>query len=291
MARRLYFLDQVRGAVMTALPDGSGITALVEGCAHPDGIVVDEDAGYLYWTNMGSSFDDANGSIERVRLDGSERTVIVPEGATRTPKQLRLDTASGHIYWCDREGMRVMRARLDGSAVETLVSTGDAENHRGDATRWCVGMALDLDRRQIYWTQKGPTNGGLGRIFRAPMDLPEGADATASGHVELLIDRLPEPVDLELSADGRGLYWTDRASIAGGSSISRAAIDPVTGVLGEPESLVTGMDRPIGLTLDRDTNRLFATDLGGNLHAGDLDGRGWNRLLSDAGKLTGICHL
>ena len=290
MARRLYFLDQIRGAVMTARSDGSGLAVLLDGCAHPDGIVADVAGGHLYWTNMGPDFDGANGSIERARLDGSERTTIVPAGATRTPKQLRLDAAGGHIYWCDREGMGVLRARLDGSEIETLVKTGDAEADRGDATRWCVGIALDLGRRQIYWTQKRPPGGGRGRIFRASMDVSAGADPAARPDIELLADNLPEPVDLELSADGCWLIWTDRARIAGGSSINRAAINPDTRRLGPTELLVEGLDQPIGLTLDEEGGRLFAVDLGGNLHAGAPDGRGWTRLLAGAGKLTGICH-
>ncbi len=58
---------------MTTLPDGSERTTLVEGCAHPDGIVADVAGGLLYWTNMGPDFDGANGSIERIRMDGSEQ--------------------------------------------------------------------------------------------------------------------------------------------------------------------------------------------------------------------------
>ena len=62
-----------------------------------------------------------DGSIERADLDGRNRTTIVPEGGTFTPKQLHLDKKNGKLYWSDREGMRVMRANLDGSNVETLV--------------------------------------------------------------------------------------------------------------------------------------------------------------------------
>jgi sugar lactone lactonase YvrE len=290
MAKHLYFLDQTRGAVMTSLPDGSGVTVLVKNCPNPDGVVVDAEDGLLYWTNMGPTFWDENGSIERVRLDGSQRTFVVPEGATRTPKQLRLDKTTGHIYWCDREGMRVMRARLDGSGLETFVSTGDAEADRGDSTRWCVGIALDIERRQVYWTQKGPKSGGQGRICRASMDLSEGID-TAARRIEVLIDDLPEPVDLELSVDGHWLYWTDRSCIHGGGSISRASIDTVTGALGESERIVQGLDQPIGLALDVEENRLFASDLGGNLYVGAPDGRDWRPLLSRSGKFTGIALL
>ncbi|MBB6186648.1 3-hydroxyacyl-CoA dehydrogenase [Rhodanobacter sp. MP7CTX1] len=289
MTHRLFFLDQSRGAVITAREDGSDLTVLVDGCPHPDGIVVDGEAGYLYWTNMGPTFEDANGSIERARLDGSERTTIVAEGATRTPKQLRLDMANGHIYWCDREGMRIMRANLDGTSVEALVVTGDAEVHRGDATRWCVGMALDLDRRQVYWTQKGPPSGGHGRIFRAPMDRPSRPYATSE--IELLIDNLPEPVDLEFNTGGDSLYWTDRSRGPGGGSAYRARIDPVTGAHSTPEVLTMGLDQPIGLALDPDTNRMFVADLGGNIQVGYLDGRRWSRLISGSGRFTGICML
>ena len=69
-----------------------------------------------------------DGSIERVDLDGRNRVTIIGEGKTFTPKQLHLEKRSGKLYWCDREGMRVMRANLDGSNIETLVDTskGDA---------------------------------------------------------------------------------------------------------------------------------------------------------------------
>jgi len=227
---------------MTSLPDGTNVAMLVENCPNPDGVVVDAENGFVYWTNMGPTFGDENGSLERALLDGTQRTTIVPEGATRTPKQLRLDTASGHVYWCDREGMRVMRACLDGSAIESLILTGDAEADRGDATRWCVGIALDLHHRQIYWTQKGPNSGGQGRIVRADMDAAETEHGLE--RVEVLIDHLPEPVDLELSADGQYLYWSDRARIPGGGSINRASIDPLTRTLGEPtRSCKASIDR------------------------------------------------
>ncbi|MEW9586687.1 hypothetical protein [Paraburkholderia sp. DGU8] len=63
--------------------------------------------------------------------------------------------------------MRVMRAKLDGSQVETLVETGHGDQDRLDQTRWCVGITIDTQLGELYWTQKGPDNAGLGRIFRA----------------------------------------------------------------------------------------------------------------------------
>ena len=75
-----------------------------------------------------SNLKQNDGSIERADLDGKNRTTIVPQGGTFTPKQLQLEKKSDKLYWCDREGMRVMRCNLDGSNIETLVdsSQGDA---------------------------------------------------------------------------------------------------------------------------------------------------------------------
>src|SRR6201987_6023619 len=126
---RLFVLELSGDRIHSMNPDGSDRKTIVTDCRYPDGIGVDSEAGHIYWTNMGiPNLDD--GSIERADLDGKNRKVIVPQGITHTPKQIQLDKNSGKLYWCDREGMRVMRANLDGSQVETLVETG-----RGDADR------------------------------------------------------------------------------------------------------------------------------------------------------------
>ena len=191
-------------------PDGSDRKAIVTNCRLPDGIVVDVGAGHIYWTNMGSSPAANDGSVERADIDGRNRRVIVPPGGTFTPKQLQLDRKNGKLYWCDREGMRVMRCNLDGSQIETLVETGRGDADRHDQTKWCVGITLDPERKQIYWTQKGPDNGDRGRIFRAGIEIPKGETAANRSDIEVFFDRLPEPIDLELDHKNRVLYWTDR---------------------------------------------------------------------------------
>jgi hypothetical protein len=126
---RLFVLELSGDRIHSMNPDGSDRKTIVNHCRFPDGIGVDFEAGHIYWTNMGiPNLDD--GSIERADLDGGNRKVIVPKGGTYTPKQLHLDKENGKLYWCDREGMRVMRANLDGSQVETLVETGHGDKDR-----------------------------------------------------------------------------------------------------------------------------------------------------------------
>src|SRR3989449_8806361 len=164
-AGRLFFLDASAGRILAVNADGSDKKVLVTGCRIPDGIVVDAEAGHIYWTNMGiPNLND--GSVERADLDGKNRKVIVPVGNTHTPKQIILDKKAGKLYWCDREGMRVMRCNLDGSRLETLIEAGRGDADSRDQTKWCVGLSIDRKHGKIYWSQKGPDNAGRGGIFR-----------------------------------------------------------------------------------------------------------------------------
>ncbi len=221
---RLFVLDLSGGRIFSINTDGSDQKDLVTGCRHPDGIVVDVESAQIYWTNMGvPNLND--GSIERADLDGSNRKTIVPEGATFTPKQLHLDKKNDKLYWADREGMRLMRCNLDGSKIETLMETGHGDTDRRDATKWCVGIAVDTERGQVYWTQKGPDKAGKGRIFRAGIEIPEGQTAANRTDIEVLFNNLPEPIDLDLDLDNRMLYWTDRGDPPRGNTVNRAPMD------------------------------------------------------------------
>ena len=188
----------------------------------------------------------------------------MPPGATFTPKQIQLDKKNGKLYWGDREGMRVMRCNLDGSQIETLVETGRGDVDRRDQTRWCVGIAIDPKRGQIYWTQKGPDNGELGRIFRAGIDLPSGESPDERTDIEVFYDRLPEPIDLELDLENRVLYWTDRGDPPRGNTVNRASIDAKPQA---PEIVVTHLMEGIGIALDVAGDRMFVTDFAGSVYA------------------------
>src|SRR6266852_6027308 len=207
---RLYFLEASGGRIHSVNADGSDPKVIVSGARVPDGVVVDLEAGHIYWTNMGVP-NQNDGSIERVDLDGQNRVTIIGEGKTFTPKQLHFEKKSRKLYWCDREGMRVMRSNLDGSDIETLVDTSKGDPRPGtDQTKWCVGITVDPDRGQIYWTQKGPDDTGKGRLFRTKIDIPKGETAANRADVEVLFNGLPEPIDLELDLKNGFIYWTDR---------------------------------------------------------------------------------
>ena len=287
----LYFLDGSGGRVLSVKPDGSDQKVVVTAAGPiPDGIVVDAEAGHIYWTNMGVPSKN-DGSIERADLDGKNRTTIISKGGTFTPKQLHLEKKSGKLYWCDREGMRVMRANLDGSKIETLVDSSGGDARPGpDQTKWCVGITVDPERGKIYWTQKGPTKAGSGRIFRANIEIPKGETPANRSDIEVLFDKLPEPIDLELDLENRVLYWTDRGDPPRGNTVNRASMDAKPGEA-TPEILVTHLLEGIGIALDFKGNRMFFTDLAGDLYSAKLDGSEEKLLLGAQGNLTGIAYV
>jgi DNA-binding beta-propeller fold protein YncE len=288
---RLFFLDVAGGRVLSANPDGSDLRTIVEeGRKIPDGLVVDSAAGHMYWTNMGNPKAN-DGSILRSDLDGKNMTTIVAPGGTFTPKQLQLEKKTGKLYWCDREGMRVMRANLDGSNIETLVDTSEGDPRPGpDARKWCVGIAVDAAGGKFYWTQKGDDNAGQGRIFRANIELPRGRTPANRQDIELLYDNLPEPIDLELDVAHRLMYWTDRGDPPRGNTVNRAPMDPAPVARKDPEILFSHLMEGIGLALDLKGGRMFFTDLAGSVYSANLDGSNKKTLLFAEGNLTGIAY-
>jgi DNA-binding beta-propeller fold protein YncE len=288
---RLFFLDLGAGRVLTANPDGSELKTIVnEGRRLPDGIVVDVEAGHIYWTNMGS-LKSNDGSIERSDLDGANITTIVHEGGTFTPKQIQLDKTNGKLYWSDREGMRVMRCNLDGSHIETIVDTSQGDSRPGkDPAKWCVGIAVDAAGGKFYWTQKGDDNAGQGRIFRANLETPTGQKPEKRDDIEVLYENLPEPIDLDLDLANRMMYWTDRGDPPRGNTVNRAPMDVEPGTSNVPEILFDHLMEGIGLALDLKGGRMFFTDFAGSVYSANLDGSNQKTLLFAEGNLTGIAY-
>ena len=148
----------------------------------------------------------------------------------------------------------------------------------------CVGIAVDVDRRLLYWTQKGAPNAGEGRIFRAPLDLPPGTSAQHRDDVELLFKDLPEPIDLHLLGGGTTLLWTDRGDQPEGNTLNRAIVQPTVGTF---QILSTGYREAIGVAAVSESE-FYVTDLGGSVRHVNLD-RGIDTELVNLGPgLTGI---
>ncbi|MAK61646.1 MAG: 3-hydroxyacyl-CoA dehydrogenase [Ponticaulis sp.] len=252
-----------------------------------DGVDIDRTSGHIFFSDMGV-MNQRDGAIYRCDRDGQTIRTVVEPGGSFTPKQLKIDQQSRKLYWSDREGMAVMRCNNDGSGVETLVRIGDPVENKGDQTRWCVGMALDPARQQIYWSQKGGDNAGQGVIRRCGMELPEGETPDNRSDIETLFAGLPEPIDLDLDLEARMIYWTDR----GDNTVSRAPMDlppsPNPFARNDRDILVTGLQEAIGIALLPSVKRMAFTSLGGEVGISNMDGSDLTLLQQDVRPLTGI---
>ncbi|CCG85140.1 Putative uncharacterized protein [Taphrina deformans PYCC 5710] len=291
MTGKLFYLDPGAKSIYTVGVDGSDMTVIVKDRPHvPDGIVVDALRKHIYWTEMGEMEGDKDdGSIWRSDIDGSNITPIIHVGGTHTPKQLTISVDIGKLWWCDREGMRIMSCNLDGSERTVLFDQCPRgtpfDTAKKDERNHCVGITVDSASQTVYWTQKGPPKGFEGRICRGSLG--------TGGAVETLLRGLPEPIDLE-TCTVRGikyLYWTDRGREPDGNSVNRCAVAD-DGTVGEVEVLMRGFNETIGLAIDHSREFMYVTDLGGSIYKAKLDGSEKKVLVSgkEGHHLTGIWY-
>ena len=102
----------------------------------PESLALDVTDGRIYWTDWGM------GRIMRANaaLDGTGIEALVT--GLRQPTGLALDVAGGRMYWIDSGRGRIQRSSLDGTGVETLVTSVGAND-----------LALDLMSDLMYWTE------------------------------------------------------------------------------------------------------------------------------------------
>ena len=214
-----------------------------------------------------------DGAVLRSNLDGSDPKLLMPPGVCHTPKQIALDRSSRKVYVADREGLRIHSASYDGTGYEVVIQTGDyeVEAERNDPNLWCVGVGVSERLGKLFWTQKGPSKGGKGRIFSANLPSTDRPDATIT-NVQCVLDNLPEPIDLEVDDETRSLYWTDRGELPRGNTLNRIQLsEDGAKPVGAKEILAKKFHEAIGLRLDLSRRQVFVTDLGASIYSCKID--------------------
>jgi hypothetical protein len=282
------------GRIVVGSPDGRELRTLVSGQALPDGLDISLKTGRIYWTNMG--IPSANdGTVQSCKLDGSDIKTVISAGKVHTPKQLIIDQENDKLYFCDREGLRVMRCNFDGSEHEIIVQTGDFNNPKDaeNQLNWCVGISVNKKEGKFYWTQKGLSKGGKGKIFRASLQMPKGENASNRSDIETLFSGLPEPIDLEIDEDTQTLFWTDRGDPPFGNSLNSVKVGPLKSLKeGEKnpkyDVLTRQLHEAIGLKLDQVNKHVYLTDLGGSVYRVGMDGKDKKKVYDEEAAFSGI---
>ncbi|MEM6316727.1 MAG: hypothetical protein AAF960_03600 [Bacteroidota bacterium] len=219
---QIYFTDVERNKISRSNADGTGITDLITGQNSIVAVQVDAQNNQLYWGR--NNIKD----IRRSNLDGSSETVLVanpnPTGFSLL-RDIQIDVAGGKIYWSD-SGIAgstpvIMRANLDGTMVETLISNEDA-----------LSIDLDLVNQKIYFSNNSTTK-------RANLDGTMVESVIHEGGKGLLVD-----------TDNGKVYW-----INGTSTIKRASLNGTN-----VESLVNSSSTFFDLALDTELGKIYWTN-------------------------------
>lgn len=113
----------------------------------PMSIAVDPVVGFLFWADRGRT-----PRIERVRLDGSDRRILVNESIFFTTG-LALDYQNKKVYWCDSRLDIIELMDYDGSNRRVLLDKSHLENPQG----------ISIHRDQIFWIDTTQDGGTLNR--------------------------------------------------------------------------------------------------------------------------------
>jgi len=213
----IYIADSVPdgvGQIVKANNDGTQISVLPISSAVPSQIIVDSKSKEIYWT------DPVTGFIKMSDIDGSNVVNLI---GIVEPYGIAINGPNGKIYWSEGVSVRqINRANLDGSNVESVISTNEFSEG--------VDLAIDSLSGHIYYVE--PSNDV---IKRANLD---GSNETTIINVSSIDVITGITLDLKNSK----IYWGDRTS----QTIYSANLD------GTNQQLVTSniASNPEGLIID-----------------------------------------
>ncbi|XP_062576146.1 low-density lipoprotein receptor-related protein 4-like isoform X3 [Saccostrea cucullata] len=219
-------------------------------CACPTGILLRKDNRTCN-THMTNFLIFARRTdIRKVSLDVDYfADVVMPVKQLRNVIALDVDIVRRKVYWTDTVLDKIMRANLDGSQVEEIISNGlDTPD----------GLTVDSVGQKLYWTDTG-----LNRI--------EVAETDGSNRKVLFWENLDKPRAIVLVYELGYLYFTDWGV---NPRIERAWMD------GQNRKVLIDHDLgwPNGLVIDKLTSRIIWADARMEV-IGSADLNGGNRRL------------
>jgi DNA-binding beta-propeller fold protein YncE len=169
-------------------------------------------------------------------------------GAADAPKQPAPALTGRRIFYLDAKG-RLLTAKLDGSDLRVLVTSGMSGPD---------GVAVDVQAKQIYWTNMGKVKVDDGSIQRLDLDggnvttiVPVGGTFTAK--------------QLKLDKQGGKLYWSDREGMrVMRSNLDGSNIETLVETGRGDQARLDARNWCVGIAVDTDRGKIYWTQKGGN---------------------------
>ena len=177
---------------------------------------------------------------------------------TNHVEDLNVDVSGGKMYFIDGTPNALKRANLDGTSVETLVSSMSTD---------FTSVGLDLTNGKVYWGDQIDNN-----IQRANLN---------GTSVELVVTGIDEPTDIAIDPAGGKVYWVDFID----GELERANLNGTN-----VETIASGTPNlgPFALALDLGASKVYWTDGLLGIRRADLDGMNTETLIAPGEQGTGI---
>ena len=259
IADSIFWVDWTYGTIQSATLNGNDVKDVVVGLHYPSGVAIDAIAGKMYWSQASPT-----DKIQRANIDGTGTEDLVTD--LPDPFGPALDIADGTMYWSEWGSHTIRRSNLDGSNIVNLVTD-----------RSSTGVpTLDLHNGLMYWGNDG---GGENRIERSNLDGSNVVTLTFVGSNHAVTPQL----DLATSK----MYWAD--GLANGH-IWQSNLDGSGAI-----SVISGLDTPLGLTLDLFNGKMYWGELNpllkpsiGRLRRANFDGSDMEDIVADVGQVVSI---
>ncbi|KAL9950309.1 hypothetical protein ACROYT_G042789 [Oculina patagonica] len=171
---KLYWIDAMHWRSTIYIGDlrsGRKVKIIEKNLDSPRAIVVSHSAGYIYWTDWGRT-----PKIERARLDGTERKVVITSGI-QIPNGLALDESDNKLYWAGTDANEygiIEAVALDGLNRTVIFYRSGY-----------LPFGLDTFQDIVYWSDW--EKGAVLRINK-----------TDGGGEEVLVSGLNQPMGLKI---------------------------------------------------------------------------------------------
>ena len=135
ITRKLYWSDTVLKTIEYSDLDGANRQILLSNVNRVEAIAVDPRVNDIYWV----SFQARNYAIEKMKLDGTDRHVIV-SSKLKAPNSLVIDFVGSRLYWTDIK--RIVTSNLAGNDRFTIYTTLSKRP-----------TALSLYNNELFWAE------------------------------------------------------------------------------------------------------------------------------------------
>ncbi|XP_057682782.1 low-density lipoprotein receptor-related protein 2 [Corythoichthys intestinalis] len=124
---KLYVLDAAVERIDACdFEGGNRVTLIAENLLSPHGLVLDPTVGYMFFTDMGVSYEQMK--LERAFMDGSNRLELV-KNRLGIPTGISLDIVTKRVYWSDSHFDTVETVTYQGLNRKVVLNGGTQAPH------------------------------------------------------------------------------------------------------------------------------------------------------------------